>query len=114
MKSDLLADVHAVVAHPLQRPRRQHHRHRPLATVGVVDADLQRHGGKRAVEVVDDVVLAHQVTRHVDVAVLEGALGLGDQAWRTCLPMVRIRFSISSSAGGSCPVRGISLQMFTH
>src|SRR4051812_39868682 len=32
---DLLADVHGVVADPLQRARDQHHRHRPLAPVGV-------------------------------------------------------------------------------
>ena len=48
--------------------RREHHRHRPLALVGVV-ADLQREAEALAVEVVDDVVLADEVARHFDVAV---------------------------------------------
>src|SRR4249919_460156 len=32
----LLADVDRVVADPLDRPRREQHRHRPLAAIGVV------------------------------------------------------------------------------
>src|SRR5919198_2130453 len=32
-EGDLLADVHCVVADPLQRPGNEHHRHRPLASV---------------------------------------------------------------------------------
>src|SRR6476659_2985957 len=66
-EGDLLADVDGVVADPLDRPRRQQHRHRPLAPVGVV-ADLERQPEAVAVEVVDDVVLANQVARHLDVA----------------------------------------------
>ena len=37
----LLADVHRVVADPLDAARDEHHVHRPLARVGVV-ADLER------------------------------------------------------------------------
>ena len=33
---------------------------------------------------------------------------------RACRPIVRISLTISSSAGGSLPVSGIILQMFTH
>src|SRR5690606_13206181 len=35
-EGDLLADVDRLVADPLQRPRRQDHRHRPLAAILVV------------------------------------------------------------------------------
>ena len=80
-EGDLLADVDRVVADPLDRPRRKQHRHRPFATVGIV-ADLQRQAEAVAVEVVDDVVLLHQVARHLHVAFFESPLGLADQRAR--------------------------------
>ena len=43
---DLLADVDRVVADPLERARDEHHRHRPLAPVGV-GPDLDRARGTR-------------------------------------------------------------------
>ena len=37
------------------------------------------------------------------------------ESWvRTCLPIVTTSRTIRSSAGGSWPVSGISLAMFTH
>ena len=111
-KGDLLADIDGVVPDPLDRPRGKQHRHSPLPLVGVV-ADLQRQPEALPVEVVDHVVLADQVLRHLDVAPLEGPLRLADQ--RPGLPAhARISFTISSSAGGSLPDSGIILQMFTH
>ena len=76
-EGDLLADVDRVVADPLDRAGDEDHRHRPLAAVVVV-ADLERDPEDLLVEVVDDVVLADQVARHLDVAAREGALRLGD------------------------------------
>ena len=51
-EGDLLADVDRVIAHALERPRDEHHRHRPFAAV-VVGADLDRGLEALAVELRD-------------------------------------------------------------
>src|SRR5947209_16208882 len=67
----LLADVHRVVADPLQRAGDEDHVHRPLTRV-VVLADLDRHAEDLAVEAVDVAILAHQVLREPHIATGEG------------------------------------------
>jgi hypothetical protein len=72
-----LADVHGVVAHPLEGPRDHRHVHGPLAGVGVV-ADLDRELEDLAVETVDLAILAHQVLGQGHVAGTEGRARLHD------------------------------------
>ena len=71
----LLADVHGIVADPLDAASDQRHVHCPFARIGVVP-DLQREVKHVAVETIDLVVLAHQVLRKVHVAALERLLAL--------------------------------------
>src|SRR5688572_4475776 len=52
---DLLADVHRVVADPLQGAGHEHHRHRPLARV-LVGPDLHRATEDLSIEGVDLLV----------------------------------------------------------
>ena len=107
-EGDLLADVDRVVADPLDRPRRQQHRHRPLALVGVV-ADLQRQAEALAVEVVDDVVLADQVARHstsrpskARLAWLISGLGLPAHGQDQLDHLLRRPAARCRSAGSAC------------
>ena len=93
-EGDLLADVDRVVADPLDRPRRQQHRHRPLALVGVV-ADLQRQPEAVAVEVVDDVVLADQVAAPSRRRVRRRPAWPGRSAPGSACPSPRISSTIS-------------------
>src|ERR1035438_6179547 len=79
---DLLADVHGVVADPLQRARDEDHVHRPLARVGVL-ADLDRHAEDVTVQAVDLVILADDIFGQFDVAPGEGGARLDDL--RACL-----------------------------
>src|SRR5438067_5442537 len=74
---DLLADVHGVVADPLERPRDEGHVHRPLARVLVV-ADLDREAKDLAVQAVDLAILADEVFGEADVAGGEGGPPLHD------------------------------------
>src|SRR4029079_12135010 len=70
----LLADVDGVVADALERARHQQHRHCPFARVAVL-AGLARAREALAVELVDGLVLAHEVLREFDVAQQERLLG---------------------------------------
>src|SRR3954454_4837933 len=74
---DLLADVDGVVADPLYGAGHEHHRHRPLAAIGV-GADLDGAGEDAAIEAVDLLVLADEILRDRNISQQERLLGLLD------------------------------------
>ena len=107
-EGDLLADVDGVVADPLDRPRDEQHRHRPLAPVGVV-ADLQRERKHSRLRL---STTSSWRTRSRAISTsrsANAALRLADQRPGSALPIVTRLLDQSSSAGGSWPAIGISL-----
>ena len=82
------------------RARDEHHRHRPLAPVGV-GADLDRAREHAAIQAVDLLVLAHEILGDGDVAQQERLLGLLDLASARAGPCGRCTRASASSFGGS-------------